>query len=58
MRPVLLVVALLFTALIAAGTIQASVSRGGPGPLEIFGMIVVALFIFGIVGALRHPPEG
>jgi hypothetical protein len=58
MRTVLLVVALLFTGLLAAGTIAAAASRGGPGPLEIFGLIIVALFAFGIVGALRHPPEG
>jgi hypothetical protein len=57
MRIVLLVVALVFTVLIAAGTIAAAASRGGPGPLEIFGLVVVALFAFGIVGALRHPPD-
>lgn len=58
MRTVLLVVALIFTAAIAAGTIAAAESRGGVGPLEAFGLLVVALFLFGIVGALRHPPEG
>jgi hypothetical protein len=57
MRTLLLVVALIFTALLAAGTVSASVSRGSPGAIEIFGLIVVALFAFGIVGALRHPPD-
>jgi hypothetical protein len=57
MRTLLLVVALLFTALLAAGTIASAVSRGGPSVLELFGLLVVAMFAFGIVGALLHPPE-
>ena len=57
MRTVLLVVALVFTGLLAAGTVSSAISRGGPSVLEIFGLLVVAMFAFGIVGALLHPPD-
>ena len=32
------------------------VVRNGPDPLTIFSLLVLALFAFGIVGALLHPP--
>jgi len=57
-RTVILVVALVFIGLFAGLTIDALVRRGTavlvPGVLSL---LVLALFAFGIVGALRHPPD-
>jgi len=57
-RRVILVVALVFIGLFAGLTIDALVRRGTavlvPGVLSL---LVLALFAFGIVGALRHPPD-
>jgi hypothetical protein len=30
--------------------------RNGPDPLTLVSLLVLALFGFGILGALRHPP--
>ena len=57
-RTLILGVALVFIVLFAALTIDALIRRGGavlvPGVLSL---LVLALFGFGIVGALRHPPD-
>ena len=57
-RTVILSVALVFIVLFAALTVDALVRRGAavlvPGVLSL---LVLALFAFGIVGALRHPPD-
>jgi hypothetical protein len=57
-RTVILGVALVFIALFAALTIDAIIRKGGavlvPGFLSL---LVLALLSFGIVGALRHPPD-
>ena len=57
-RRVILVVALVFIGLFTGLTIDALVRRGTavlvPGVLSL---LVLALFAFGIVGALRHPPD-
>ena len=57
-RRLILSVALVFIVLFAGLTIEALVRRGGdvlvPGVLSL---LVLALFGFGIVGALRHPPD-
>jgi hypothetical protein len=57
-RTVILWVALVFILLFAAGTVDALIRRGS----EVFvpavlSLLVLALFGFGIVGALRHPPD-
>jgi hypothetical protein len=57
-RTIVLSVALVFTVAFAALTIEALIRRGTavlvPGVLSL---LVLALFAFGIVGALRHPPD-
>jgi hypothetical protein len=55
-RAVLLVVALVFIAGLAALTIDAAAS-GGVDVLTIVSLLVIALFAFGIVGALLRPPD-
>jgi hypothetical protein len=57
-RRFILWVALVFIVLFAALTVDALIRRGTavliPGALSL---LVLALFAFGIVGALRHPPD-
>jgi hypothetical protein len=57
-RTLILWVALVFIALFAGLTVDALIRRGTavlvPGVLSL---LVLALFTFGIVGALRHPPD-
>ena len=57
-RSLILGVALVFIVLFAALTVDALIRRGSavlvPGVLSL---LVLALFAFGIVGALRHPPD-
>jgi len=57
-RTIVLSVALVFTVVFAGLTIDALIKRGTavlvPGVLSL---LVLALFAFGIVGALRHPPD-
>jgi hypothetical protein len=57
-RTLLLYVALVFIVLFAGLTVDALIRRGTaaliPGALSL---LVLALFAFGIVGALRHPPD-
>jgi Na+-driven multidrug efflux pump len=57
-RTLILWVALVFIALFAAGTVDALI-RGGTAVLVpgVLSLLVLALFGFGIVGALRHPPD-
>jgi Na+-driven multidrug efflux pump len=57
-RTAILSVALVFIVLFAALTVDA-VLRGGGAVLvpAFFSLLVLALFGFGIVGALRHPPD-
>lgn len=56
MRTAILASALGFTALLGALTLSVLV-REGPDVLVAASLLVLALFGFGIVGALRHPPE-
>ena len=56
MREPILVIVLVFIAVLAAGTIHALV-EGGPDILTVLSLLVLAMFGFGIVGALRHPPD-
>ena len=44
---------------IAFGTVAtvSDVIRNGPTPLAVASLLVLAMFAFGIVGALRHPED-
>ena len=54
-RPIL-VIALIFIAAFLGLTISVLV-RTGPDILTVFSVLVLAMFAFGIVGALREPRE-
>jgi hypothetical protein len=56
MREAILAVVLVFIAILTGLTIHALV-EGGPDILTGFSLLVLALFGFGVVGALRHPPD-
>jgi hypothetical protein len=56
MRGVLLAVTLVFAGALLALTIHA-VIEDGPDVLTVLSGLVLALFVFGIVGALLHPPD-
>jgi len=56
MREPILAIALVCIAVLAALTIHALV-QGGPDILTVLSLLVLALFGFGVVGALRHPPD-
>jgi hypothetical protein len=55
-RNVILVVVLIFIAGLGGLTIEVAVTEGAD-VLTVVSLLVLALFGFGIVGALRHPPE-
>jgi len=55
-REAILWAALAFIALLASLTTFVIV-RQGLDPVVVLALIVLALFCFGVVGALRHPPE-
>jgi hypothetical protein len=55
-RSVILAAALFFIAVLGALTVVVVV-RNGPDVLTIASLLVLAMFGFGIVGALRHPPH-
>jgi len=54
-RAAILVAALAMIALLA-GLLIADLAQFGVQAIDVVGLLVVALFGFGIVGALRHPP--
>ena len=54
-RPIL-AAALVFIALLGGLTIAVAVEHG-PDVLTVGSLLVLSMFAFGIVGALRHPPE-
>ena len=56
MRELILAIALVFIAVLAGLTVHALV-EGGPDILTVLSLLVLALFGFGVVGALRHPPD-
>jgi small neutral amino acid transporter SnatA (MarC family) len=56
MRTAVLVAALAMI-LLLAGLMVADLAQFGVQALDVAGLLVVALFGFGIVGALRHPPD-
>jgi hypothetical protein len=55
-RRVVLVVVLVFVAGLGGLTIDVAV-RQGVDVLVVASLLVLALFGFGVVGALRHPPD-
>jgi hypothetical protein len=56
MRDAILAIVLLFIAALLALTIHA-LAQSGPDILTVLSALVLAMFGFGIVGALRHPPD-
>jgi hypothetical protein len=56
MRTAILSAALAMIALLAFLTIDVAV-RTGLDVLTVLSVVVLAMFGFGIVGALRHPPD-
>jgi hypothetical protein len=56
MRTVVLIVALLFIAMLAALTVL-DVIHYGVTPLDVVSVLILVLFLTGIVGALRNPPQ-
>jgi VIT1/CCC1 family predicted Fe2+/Mn2+ transporter len=55
-RQPILAVVLVFIVTLLAGTIHALI-ESGPDILTVLSVLVLAMFGFGIVGALRHPPD-
>ena len=55
-RSVILAAALLFIVVLGGLTVVVVV-RNGPDVLTVASLLVLAMFAFGIVGALRHPPH-
>jgi hypothetical protein len=55
-RIIVLGAALAFIAILAALTVVVAV-RNGPDLLTVVSLLVLAMFAFGVVGALRHPPH-
>jgi hypothetical protein len=56
MRGAILVVALVSIGALLALTVHAAI-EGGLDVLTVLSALVLALFGFGIVGALLHPPD-
>ena len=56
MNRAILAAALAFIVLLAGLTVAVAVEHG-PDILTVGSLLVLAMFAFGIVGALRHPPE-
>ena len=51
-----ILVAVLAMILVLGGLTVVVVVRNGPDPLTVVSLLVLALFGFGILGALRDPP--
>lgn len=49
--------AALIVIVFGAGATLSDVIRNGPTPLALASLLVLAMFAFGIVGALRHPED-
>jgi hypothetical protein len=56
MRQAVLAIALVFTTLLGYLTVVDFV-RNGVTALGVLGVLIVALFAIGVVGALLHPPR-
>ncbi len=55
-RHIMLIVVLVFVLAFAGLTIGAAI-EGGPDVLTVMSLVVLAMLGFGIIGALREPPE-
>jgi hypothetical protein len=55
-RTAVLAIVLAFTAALSALTVYV-MARSGPDVLTALSLLVLAMFGFGVVGALRHPPD-
>jgi hypothetical protein len=55
-RTAILAVALVFTSAMAFGTVYVLL-KSGPDVFTLLGVLLVALFSFGIFGALAQPPD-
>ena len=55
-RNPVLIAALFFIVLLGVLTFTVAI-RNGPDVLTLVSLLVLAMFAFGIVGALRHPPH-
>jgi hypothetical protein len=56
MRTVILGLALAFTSLLGFLTLYV-LFTSGPDVLVVISLLVLAMFVFGIFGALTHPPD-
>jgi hypothetical protein len=56
LRNFVLTLAILFIAMLTALTVD-DVIQYGLSPLDVVSAMVLALFAFGILGALRQPPN-
>ncbi len=56
-RQAVLVAALVMIGLLTFLTVDVA-AREGVDILTVMSVVVLAMFGFGIVGALRHPPDG
>ncbi len=56
MNRAILAAALAFIALLAGLTLAVAIEHG-PDILTLGSLLVLGMFAFGIVGALRHPPD-
>ena len=56
MRNAVFVSVLAFIALLAGLTLSVAIEHG-PDVLTVGSLLVLAMFAFGIVGALRHPDD-
>ena len=56
MRAVVFTIAVVFTVLLGYLTVL-DFTRHGVTVIGVFGLLIVVLFGFGFVGALRHPPR-
>jgi hypothetical protein len=54
-RNLILAAALAFIVVLGALTVSTLI-QNGPDVLTLASILVLAMFAFGIVGALRHPP--
>ena len=57
MRTVVLGLALAFTSLLGFLTLYVLFTNG-PDVLVVISLLVLGMFVFGILGALTHPPDG
>jgi hypothetical protein len=55
-RSLVLTITLVFIAGLAALTVI-DIARNGVTVLGVLAVMIIALFLIGIVGALRHPPS-